>query len=243
RFGRLYHLQHVTWLLGQDAKKNNRYAARISLHAGSLAAISDSLADTFYKNYGIRPAYIIPNGIDPMLFSRMEHPRDIEICGAGSLIALKRFDVFIRIIEVVRRSMPGIQVRIAGDGPERKNLQLLVQRAGLEGTIILTGELAHPEMLLLMQRSKIFLHTSSYEGFSGACLEALYAGAHVISFDKPMTGSLPHWHIASGIEQSIDIIHSLLNSPQDHTPVAPSLMDTSARSVMGLFGSEFTAER
>jgi DNA-binding NarL/FixJ family response regulator len=35
----------------------------------------------------------------------------------------------------------------------------------LQSTIVLTGELSHIATLQLMQRTKLFLHTSSYEGF------------------------------------------------------------------------------
>ena len=55
-----------------------------------------------------------------------------------------------------------------------------------------------------MQRTKIFLHTSSYEGFSGACLEALYAGAHVISFCEPMKQKIDHWHIVKDEKEMLD---------------------------------------
>jgi len=44
--------------------------------------------------------------------------------------------------------------------------------------------LAHPELLEWMQRGKVFLHPSSYEGFGIVCIEALCSGAEVISFVK-----------------------------------------------------------
>ena len=59
------------------------------------------------------------------------------------------------------------------------------------------------EILQLMKRAKIFLHTSSYEGFSTVCLEALYAGCHVISFIKPMEHDIGHWHIVQSKEEMV----------------------------------------
>ena len=36
-----------------------------------------------------------------------------------------------------------------------------------------------------------------------ACLEALYAGCHVISFCKPMNTDFEHWHIVNTEEDMI----------------------------------------
>jgi hypothetical protein len=78
--------------------------------------------------------------------------------------------------------------------------------------ISLTGEMDHSTVLALMQRSKLMLHTSSYEGFSGACLEALYAGAHVISFFSPQDAWIRHWHIAVNKEEMIELALEILQS-------------------------------
>ena len=79
-----------------------------------------------------------------------------------------------------------VKAVLIGEGPERMKLQSLITALGLQSNISLTGELSHPEVLQWMQRTKIFLHPSSYEGFGVVCIEALHAGAHVISFVKPM---------------------------------------------------------
>jgi glycosyltransferase involved in cell wall biosynthesis len=43
------------------------------------------------------------------------------------------------------------------------------------------GPQSHTETLLLMNQSKVFLHTSHYEGNSTVLMEALYSGCRVIS--------------------------------------------------------------
>jgi hypothetical protein len=88
----------------------------------------------------------------------------------------------------------------------------------------------------LMQRSRVFLHTSLYEGFSTVCLEALSAGAHVISFCKPMDLSIPHWHFSRTREEMLQSLLEILKDPStDHAPVLPYSMSDSARAVMKLF--------
>jgi len=101
---------------------------------------------------------------------------------------------------------------------------------------LLTGERKHIEVLQLMLQSKIFLHTSSYEGFSTVCLEALYAGAHVISFIQAMHHLIDHWHIVASKDEMVNKILHLINDPlTDHSPVLAYSIDDSAKEIMNLF--------
>ena len=103
--------------------------------------------------------------------------------------------------------------------------------------------MGHSEILQLMCRSRVLLHPSSYEGFGMVCLEALYAGAHVISFCKPMDLSIAHWHIAVSLEEMLHLTHEILQNPgNDHRSIMPYSMSDSAGAVMKLFDySEATA--
>jgi glycosyltransferase involved in cell wall biosynthesis len=235
-FARRHKIRHASWILGQDARKPNPYLTWFRPHPESLIAMSDFLAKQFHTAHGIRPAYIVPNGIDPSLFPAAHVPRNMDILGAGSLIELKRFDIFIHVANELFRQLPGLTVTLCGDGPERKQLEALARQQQPAPAIHFAGELPHSEMPVLMQRSRLFLHTSSYEGFSGACLEALYAGAHVVSFCRPQDAWIRHWHIVDSTEEMIAVCLSLLqNKALDHTPILPYHMDDSARQIMEVF--------
>jgi glycosyltransferase involved in cell wall biosynthesis len=234
-FSEKNHLKHLIWILGQDAKKDNRYVKRIKPAPHELVAMSDFLSETFFKNYKIKPAHVIPNGVDTKMFSAAT-VKKIDVMGAGSLIPLKQYDVFIAVILKIQKIMPDINVVLCGAGPEEKKLKELIQHYHLEENILLTGEKKHMEVLQLMQQAKIFLHTSSYEGFSGVCLEALYAGAHVISFVKAMHNSIDHWHIVSSKEEMVKTTLQLLSNPLTaYTSVLAYSMDDSAKAMMKLF--------
>lgn len=241
-FSRRKKLAHFTWLLGQDARPGNRYAKWIGLPAESLVAMSDFLAKTFYKNYGVRPQHVIPNGIEQALFPPQKDRRDIDIIGVGSLIPLKRYDLFIDVTKDLRRQLPGIHVLICGKGPEQTHLEKMISDNDLGNTIQLLGEKTHTEVLQLMQRSKLMLHTSSYEGFSGACLEALFAGAHVISFVNAQDAWIRHWHIVENKQAMIDIALQLLRSEKlDQSSVLPYEMKDTAAAFMQLFTGQLPA--
>ena len=67
------------------------------------------------------------------------------------------------------------------------------------------------------------------------CIEALYAGAHVISFTRAMNQNIPHWHIVSTKEEMINkAIELLQNKETEYTPVFPFDMNDSARKFIQL---------
>ncbi|MEP6846606.1 MAG: glycosyltransferase [Panacibacter sp.] len=236
-FSKKHSLKHFIWVCGQDARKGNKLVKIIHPSPASLIAISDFLADTFFKNHHIRPARIIPIGIDPEMYAANKLPeKDIDILGAGSLIPLKQFDQFIEIVKELKMRLPSIKTIISGEGPERKNLQNLIKRYGLQDNILLPGEKPHSEVLQLMQRSKILLHPSAYEGLGAVCIEALYAGAHVVSFCKPFHKKKFHWHTVETTDEMLreaGII--LLNNNTDFSSVMVNDVKTSAISIMKLF--------
>lgn len=237
RFAKKYNLPHYTWLLGQDAKAGNEYVNRIKPQKESLIAISDFLANEFRINYGILPAHVIPSGIDVSLFGPADVERDIDILGAGSLIPLKQYHLFIDIVKNIAAGFPDIKVMICGKGPEMDNLKKQIVKLKLENNIYLKGELPHPEVLTLMQRSKVFLHTSLYEGYSTVLSEALYAGCHTVSLVKGMNNRPAQHYVPDNAEHLPAIIKQLLsNNNLDHQPALVYPVDTIASKVAALFG-------
>lgn len=228
--------KHYCWILGQDARKENKYPGRIHPKENELIALSDFLQDEFERNHGVRPMHVIPAAVDTRQISDVQQQRDIDILAAGSLIPLKQYDVFVEIINRIKKKLPGIRATLIGNGPEKEKLQILIARSGLQYNIRLTGELAHPEVLRLMQRAKVFLHTSSYEGFGVVLLEALQAGCHVISFNRAMKEEIEHWHIVNSKEEMTEKALELLQSPVTvYKSVAPFTMDDTVKKMVGLF--------
>lgn len=242
KFAKKNHIKHYSWLLGQDARPGNQYVKRMAPKADELIALSDALAKEFKTNYGISPKHIIPGAIDTSLFKSQTTERDIDVLGVGSLIPLKQYHLFIETIAFLKEHLPGIKTVICGKGPEMKKLKELAVNHKLERNLVFKGELSHPEILAYMQRSKILLHPSSYEGFSTVLSEALYAGAHVVSFFKPMKAHFNHHHIVSDQSEMNDkVLASLKDDQLDHEPVLVNSMHQMAHSVMKLFPQQDVA--
>ncbi|HET9745826.1 MAG TPA: glycosyltransferase [Chitinophagaceae bacterium] len=236
RAARKYGIRHYCCSWGQDAKKGNKYAALGFLKNDELVAFSDFLQREYEKNYGIRPTHVIPPGIDKEEFLVQAAEKDIDIIAAGSLIPLKQYDILIHVISELIKSIPGIKAVLIGGGPDKEKLEDMIARLGLVSNITLTGELSHPDVLQWMQRSKVFLHTSSYEGFGVVCIEALCAAAKVISFVKPMNNEIENWHIVKNKEEMIGKTLEILKTPStEYKSVVPYTIEETAQKIAGLF--------
>jgi glycosyltransferase involved in cell wall biosynthesis len=235
-FAKAHRLTQYTWLLGQDAKRGNKYFKWIKPQKDSLIALSDFIAREVRDNYGISPIQVIPLGIDTSLFSDALIKRDVDILGAGSLIPLKQYDVFVRAIAVVKESFPAVKAVICGKGPELERLQAMAKGLNLQDNLVFAGELPHAEVLDMMQRSKVFLHPSGYEGFGAVIAEALYAGAHVVSFVKPMDKAYRHQHVVGDeAEMHAEVLKILKTSRRGHDPVLMCPIQQTAKNMISLF--------
>jgi len=241
-FGKRYSIKHISWICGQDARETNKWVRFIRPKKNELAAMSFSLANEFQKNHGVKPAHIIPNAIDPKSFPLVTaKERDIDVLGAGSLIPLKQYDLFTTIVGSLRQSFPAINAFHCGEGREQNKIEGLIEKLELKNTLQLLGSQTHEELMQLMQRTKVFLHTSSYEGFSTVCLEALFAGAHVISFCYPLDHPVPHWHVVNNAEEMKAKAIDILKDPgTEYKPVLLYSTDDSAKAVMKLFEYELS---
>jgi glycosyltransferase involved in cell wall biosynthesis len=237
-FGDQHGIRHYCWILGQDAKKENKYPRSLHPLPGELVALSDFIQDEFEKNHGTRPLHMITPGIDSKQFQPFTAEKDIDILAAGSLIPLKQYDIFLEVVTEIKKHVPSIKAVLIGDGPEKEKLKALITTMDLQSNLTLAGELPHVEVLQYMQRAKVFLHTSFYEGFGVVCIEALHAAARVISFVKPMHAGIQNWHIAVNKEDMIQKNLEILNTPDAvYTRVTPFLLQDSVKKMMQLFSS------
>lgn len=237
RFSAKNNLLHRIWIHGQDARKENKLVSKINPSPEQLIALSNFLKHEFSKNHGIEPMHVIENGISESLFPALNtNKRSIDILGVGSLIPLKNYALFIELVAEAKKSHPDLRVLIAGEGPEYAGLESQIKSLALENTVSLCGKKTHAEILKLMNDSRVFLHTSSYEGNSTVLIESLYSGCSVLSTcalsDRPVENLI----VAEGKEELKSKLLDLLGRTEhDRKRILFNSMDVSAKKILALF--------
>lgn len=134
------------------------------------------------KRIGVS-AEVIPNGID---FRRIQEigrsSEESDIVFAGRLVKEKNVDLIVKAVRVLKESVPDIRCTIIGDGPEKRALIRLSQSLGVGGNIVFKGFLEdHDEVISLIKSSKVFILSSTREGFGIVVLEANACGIPVVT--------------------------------------------------------------
>lgn len=162
--------------------------ARAAQEADGLLAVSRALADDVAVQ-GV-PREIVRvhyTGVDLARFvprPRAEAKAALGLAGPlvialGALVARKGHDV---VIEAVAQ-LPGVALRIVGEGPERPRLAALIARLGVADRVALTGAVPHAELAPLLAAADVMALASASEGLANAWVESLAAGVPVVITD------------------------------------------------------------
>jgi glycosyltransferase involved in cell wall biosynthesis len=103
---------------------------------------------------------------------------------AVRLIRLKRIDGMLELV----RSRKDLRLVVAGDGPERENLERLARTLGIEDRVTFLGAVSPVRVAGLLKAADAFVLNSVSENFPHSVLEAFAAGAPVVA---PATGGIP----------------------------------------------------
>lgn len=98
------------------------------------------------------------------------------VVSVGALIPRKGHDIVIDAVA----TLPGVHLRIAGEGPERPKLAAQIARLGLGDRVKLLGSVAHAELPPLLAAADVMALASSSEGLANAWVEALASGTPIV---------------------------------------------------------------
>ena len=155
--------------------------------ARRLIAISDAVR-RFLERAGHDPAKLVTirYGLDVLPEARsdptpaaagipVEAPLALAV---GRLIEQKDHATLLRGFALVRSELPDARLAILGGGPLEAETRGLAAALGLEDAVVLPGRTDIRDWL---ERADVFVHTSRWEGFGIALLEAMLAGLPVVA--------------------------------------------------------------
>lgn len=150
--------------------------------ANALIAVSPYLAMMIFKNFN-KESICIPNIVDLDMFEYKEKiERQIfNFVSVGNLIENKRMDLLIEAYYRVFGNNPRVTLSIFGQGPERKMLESLINKYGLNSQIKLMGLCTRERIAEQFKKSDCFVLVSKSETFGVAYVEALACGIPVIA--------------------------------------------------------------
>jgi glycosyltransferase involved in cell wall biosynthesis len=175
------------WVGGTAALGIYNHLDRMALKRfHGLAAVSDSVAQRLL-NSGVAATKIrtIANGIDVEPFERALPSPALNFDGnkvigmVARLDLQKGFECLLRAAHQLCGIFPALKVVIAGEGPDRQAIENMIQRFGLQSSVILAGH--HSDMPGIYAAIDIFVLPSLNEGLPMTILEAMAASKPVIA--------------------------------------------------------------
>jgi glycosyltransferase involved in cell wall biosynthesis len=113
----------------------------------------------------IDPARSVPSASEPR--------QGFFLLAVGRLHAVKDHAFLVRACSELYQRGVEFECSIAGEGPERRALEKLIQKLGLEQRITLLGHVAREQMSSLYSRADVVVLTSRSEGLPLVLMEAM----------------------------------------------------------------------
>ncbi|OQP67514.1 glycosyltransferase family 4 protein [Niastella populi] len=169
---------------------------------------------------------VINRGRDSKLF-RYQVPqtfpgKPLRFLNVGRLVPVKGQRDMILAFNEFLPAFPDAVLHIAGDGPEKEPLAALINELGLQNNVSLLGSRDIPQ---LINEYDCFVFPSHSEGFSGAIVEAMFAGVPVLASDIPVNKEvITHMETGYFFEKgSVQSIKNALLWLAENTTVAQAL--------------------
>jgi glycosyltransferase involved in cell wall biosynthesis len=135
-----------------------------------------------------KPVSVVPESIDLSawreLFQRnpgQPDPRKFTVLCVCRFYRRKRLHTLLGAASRLRDHIPGLEVRIVGNGPEWARLQALWREKRLGETVKWLGDLSQDALAVEYNRCDVFCLPSVQEGFGIVFLEAMAAGKPIVA--------------------------------------------------------------
>jgi phosphatidylinositol alpha-mannosyltransferase len=151
------------------------YLGSVLKYLHVLTAVSDSGA-SYASSVTDQPITIIPNGIDLSKYRklpRVEKGPEQTILFIGRLERRKGVKYLLKTFQLLAQDNPGLQLVIAGDGPDREKLEMLADDLKLRNISFL-GFVSEELKLELLSTADVFCSPAIFgESFGIVLLEAM----------------------------------------------------------------------
>jgi colanic acid/amylovoran biosynthesis glycosyltransferase len=202
------------WRLDEKIKRS-QFVACISHYARSQGMI-------FAPPEKWQHMHIIHCGIDPNLFNVVTHKEaGKRLLFVGRLAAAKGLPILLESLATLQKKHPDILLTVIGDGCDRKQLEQLTTKLGLNQNVNYVGYKSQLEVREYLQQTDIFVMSSFAEGIPVVLMEAMASGVPVVAtqiagVNELVKDGINGYLVTPGDSLSLsDNIEKLLNNPKD----------------------------
>jgi L-malate glycosyltransferase len=184
--GRISGIKKIITTVHSDKKFNafEKFGLRrnnITIACGKIVAhkISRFLYDRNVKI--LSNAIGEPHKSQAVLFESYYKSNNTVLLAVGSLNAHKGYDVLINAISLVRKSYSKFILLVAGEGRERRKIEILIEELQLSAHVKLLGIV--DDIHSLLPCADIFINSSKREGLPMTLIEAMAHGIPIVATD------------------------------------------------------------
>ena len=161
-------------------KKYIRYVKETSKGLDKFIVVSDKIAKIYSKVLDCE-VISIPNFLDniPSKTSNLDIKNLVSV---GRLSEEKGFADLVKVFYYVHQKDNDIVLNIVGDGQEKRNVESLIAKYNLQGSVIMHGFKPQSEINKLYRKCSLYLMTSYTESFGLVLAEAMSYGLPCLSF-------------------------------------------------------------
>lgn len=166
------------------------YTKSILKDLHELTAVSSAASD-YISELTDRPVTIIPNGIDLKHFKISADEKKTKkqtgktVLYVGRLERRKGVVYLLKAFQLLQQRNEDVELILAGDGPDREKLELMVETLGLQN-VTFKGYVSEEEKLRLLHESDLFCAPAIYgESFGVVLLEAIASGLVTVAANNP----------------------------------------------------------
>ena len=209
-------VKHIASALGQDIGVKNRYLKGLADTESIFTCQTQEAMEALSAALPKHKLHLFRFGIDPSKFSVPQgKTREIDLLAVGSLVAVKRHDRFVRVVNNLRRTMPQLKAVLVGEGELRGEIEAQIKALGLENTLELKGQVPREEVFELMKSAKVLVHTSASEGLGYVYSEALACGCHLVTTPVGVYEASEKWRVSQHTIGLAEAAKSFLTNPVD----------------------------
>ena len=179
---RVVHTMHgFPWPRTRRRRMLNRLSSALTSY---VVAVSNDLASYARRELNVREEKlrVIHNGINVDAFAE-QNGRDWTKREGAIMVARlspeKDFQSLLMAADLVRKRHPDFRLMLAGEGPQRGEVEGLIRKLDLDQHVKLLG--TRSDVPDLLASARVFILSSHTEGLSVALLEAMACGLPVVA--------------------------------------------------------------